>query len=360
MNFKLMEEKKCASRRTGALVLIMHHLSSIGMLHTAQTLEKECNLSRFHKADNIDLMLILKEFEVYYEIKYGKFPILYRQDSKVLLEPIKQVNEEKKPMEIIGLDDAKKIIEESLVYPTKYPALFKDLNPWRAMLLYGPPGTGKTSLARSVAVMANTTFFNVTASTIASKWRGESEKLVRKLFEQARLQKPSTIFIDEVESVLGSRKQSDHEASKRTKAEFLQQMDNLDGIFVIAASNFPWDIDDAVLRRLEKRVFVGLPDLNSRQKMLKLFLMDQKRDENGTLFVDEFDYEMVSGLLEGYSGADIKLVAQETLMVPVREAISSNSNRRPANTNDALSAIKTTKPANSQSKKYKLWIHNNT
>ncbi|XP_078084001.1 katanin p60 ATPase-containing subunit A-like 2 isoform X3 [Mustelus asterias] len=152
--------------------------------------------------------------------------------------------------DIIGLEPAKRLVKEAVVYPIKYPQLFTGiLSPWKGLLLYGPPGTGKTLLAKAVATECNTTFFNISASTIVSKWRGDSEKLVRVLFELARFHAPSTIFLDELESVMsqrGSAPGGEHEGSRRMKTELLVQMDGLarsdDLVFVLAASNLPWKL----------------------------------------------------------------------------------------------------------------------
>uniref|UniRef100_A0A8I5KR90 Katanin catalytic subunit A1 like 2 n=1 Tax=Homo sapiens TaxID=9606 RepID=A0A8I5KR90_HUMAN len=150
--------------------------------------------------------------------------------------------------DIIGLDAAKQLVKEAVVYPIRYPQLFTGiLSPWKGLLLYGPPGTGKTLLAKAVATECKTTFFNISASTIVSKWRGDSEKLVRVLFELARYHAPSTIFLDELESVMsqrGTASGGEHEGSLRMKTELLVQMDGLarseDLVFVLAASNLPW------------------------------------------------------------------------------------------------------------------------
>ena len=172
--------------------------------------------------------------------------------------------------DIIGLEDAKRFVKEAVVYPIKYPQLFKGklLKPWKGLLLYGPPGTGKTMIAKAVATECKTTFFNISASSIVSKWRGESEKLVRVLFELARHHAPSTIFIDELDSIMSMRDGSDHEGSRRMKTELLIQMDGLvdmENVFVLAASNLPWALDQAMLRRLEKRIFVDLPTMENRE-----------------------------------------------------------------------------------------------
>ncbi|KAJ8252186.1 hypothetical protein COCON_G00214980 [Conger conger] len=168
--------------------------------------------------------------------------------------------------DVAGLEGAKEALKEAVILPIKFPHLFTGKRtPWRGILLFGPPGTGKSYLAKAVATEANnSTFFSVSSSDLMSKWLGESEKLVKSLFELARQHKPSIIFIDEVDSLCGSRNENESEAARRIKTEFLVQMqgvgNNNDGILVLGATNIPWVLDAAIRRRFEKRIYIPLPE----------------------------------------------------------------------------------------------------
>ncbi|GAX76581.1 hypothetical protein CEUSTIGMA_g4027.t1 [Chlamydomonas eustigma] len=222
--------------------------------------------------------------------------------------------------DISGLEQAKRLLKEAVVQPIKYPELFTGLlAPWKGLLLYGPPGTGKTMLAKAVATECKTTFFNIHASTIISKWRGDSEKLVRVLFELARHHAPSTIFLDEVDALMGARGgEGEHEASRRMKTELLVQMDGLARsnalVFVLSATNLPWELDMAMLRRLEKRIYVSLPDTGARLRILETLL--------GGRCSPEVPLSRVAELTEGYSGSDVFLVAKEAAMRPLRRLMT--------------------------------------
>jgi len=176
-------------------------------------------------------------------------------------------------------------------------------------------------LAKAVATECKTTFFNISASSIVSKWRGDSEKLVRILFQLARHHAPSTIFLDELDSIMSQRvSASEHEGSRRMKTELLIQMDGLsktnDLVFVLAASNLPWDLDQAILRRLEKKILVGLPDRESRKAIFKNCLTSERAN------LKDEDYDYLSEKSEGYSGSDITLACKESAMIPLRKIFS--------------------------------------
>jgi len=225
--------------------------------------------------------------------------------------------------DIASLDDAKRLLQEAVVLPQVLPQFFTGIRePWKGVLLFGPPGTGKTMLAKAVASQAKTTFFNVSASTLVSKFHGESEKMVRLLFEMARHYAPSTIFFDEIDALMTSRGGgNEHDASRRLKAEMLAQMDGVGTgsglVMVLATTNTPWDLDEALRRRLEKRIYIPLPDTESRRKMFDLHL--------ATVKIEGVDVGVLAERTEGFSGADIKLLCREACMVPMRRLMATHS-----------------------------------
>lgn len=256
---------------------------------------------------------------------------------------------------IKGLENAKRLLKEAVVMPIKYPQYFTGLlSPWKGILLFGPPGTGKTMLAKAVATECQTTFFNISASSIVSKWRGDSEKLVKVLFELARHHAPSTIFLDEIDAIISQRGEarSEHEASRRLKTELLIQMDGLmqtnDLVFVLAATNLPWELDAAMLRRLEKRILVPLPEREARHAMFEELLRPQKGIN--------LPYDSMVEATEGYSGSDIRIVCKEAAMRPLRrlmKVLEENGRASsedlpemgPVTAEDVEVALKTTRPS---------------
>eukprot|EP00941_MAST-03F_sp_MAST-3F-sp1_P005432 g5432.t1 len=238
--------------------------------------------------------------------------------------------------DIAGLSPAKELLNEAVVLPLLVPEFFTGIRkPWKGVLLFGPPGTGKTMLAKATAGVAGSTFFNVSVSTLVTKWRGESEKLVRCLFDLARQNSPSIIFIDEIDALLAKRGgEKEHEASRRLKTEFFTQMDGLnthdEHVMVLATSNVPWDLDEALLRRLEKRIHVNLPCQAARKEMIRLNLKDVQND------LSEKQLERISKDLAGFSGSDIFSLCREACMGPVRKILKYNLSKMKINELDAV------------------------
>ncbi|KAJ2262352.1 Vacuolar protein sorting-associated protein 4 [Coemansia sp. RSA 376] len=220
--------------------------------------------------------------------------------------------------DVAGLDGAKEALKEAVILPIKFPQLFTGKRtPWRGILLYGPPGTGKSYLAKAVATEADSTFYAVSSSDLVSKWMGESERLVKNLFAMARENKPSIIFIDEVDSLCGTRGEGESEASRRIKTEFLVQMNGVGnddtGVLVLGATNIPWALDSAIRRRFEKRIYIPLPDAAARARMFQLHI------GNTPCTLTQRDYKMLAERTDGYSGSDIAVIVRDALMQPIRK-----------------------------------------
>ncbi|OSS46277.1 hypothetical protein B5807_08693 [Epicoccum nigrum] len=235
--------------------------------------------------------------------------------------------------DVAGLEIAKSALKETVVYPFLRPDLFMGLRePARGMLLFGPPGTGKTMLARAVATESKSTFFAISASSLTSKFLGESEKLVRALFSLAKLLAPSIIFVDEIDSLLSSRGgSSEHEATRRIKTEFLIQWSDLQKaaagretsdkdketgdatrVLVLAATNLPWAIDEAARRRFVRRQYIPLPEDFVRKQQVKTLLSHQKHE------LSDRDLDRLVALTDGFSGSDITALAKDAAMGPLR------------------------------------------
>lgn len=225
--------------------------------------------------------------------------------------------------DIAGLETAKEALKEAVILPIKFPHLFTgNRKPWRGILLFGPPGTGKSYIAKAVATEAgNSTFFSVSSSDLMSKWLGESEKLVKNLFAMARDNKPSIIFIDEIDSLCSSRSDNESESARRIKTEFMVQMQGVgldnDGILVLGATNIPWILDSAIRRRFEKRIYISLPEVNARKDM---FRIDVGKNKNS---LTDNDYKILAERTEGFSGYDINILVKDALMQPVRKLQSA-------------------------------------
>ncbi|ORX89750.1 Vps4 [Clohesyomyces aquaticus] len=228
--------------------------------------------------------------------------------------------------DVAGLEVAKEELQEAVVLPMKFPQLFTGRRQSRkGILLYGPPGTGKSYLAKAVATEVDATLFSVSSSDLVSKWMGESERQdpsnfhqLKTLFDMARERKPSVIFIDELEGIASSRDSGgDNEHTNRIKTEILIQMDGVGkdatGILVLAATNLPWKLDAALRRRFQKRIHIALPNMAARKEMFETGALHAQCN------LEEKDLEQLASMTEGYSGSDISIVVQDTLMIPVKK-----------------------------------------
>lgn len=221
--------------------------------------------------------------------------------------------------DIAGQDLAKQALQEIVILPALRPELFTGLRaPARGLLLFGPPGNGKTMLAKAVAMESNATFFNISAATLTSKYVGEGEKLVRALFAVARELQPSIIFIDEIDSLLCERREGEHDASRRLKTEFLIEFDGVQSggderVLVMGATNRPQELDEAVLRRFAKRIYVALPTEETRLKLLKNLLSKHRNP------LSQKELSQLARLTDGYSGSDLTSLAKDAALGPIRE-----------------------------------------
>ncbi|OWB54835.1 ATP binding protein [[Candida] boidinii] len=273
--------------------------------------------------------------------------------------------------DIAGLEVAKNSLKETVVYPFLRPDLFSGLRePARGMLLFGPPGTGKTMLARAVATESKSTFFSISASSLTSKYLGESEKLVRALFQLAKKLAPSIIFVDEIDSLLGSRSnENENESSRRIKNEFLVQWsdltkaaagrdqgEDLQRVLVLAATNLPWSIDEAARRRFVRRQYIPLPELETRKYQLLKLLSHQNHNLN------ESDMVKLIEITDGFSGSDITALAKDAAMGPLRELgekllLTSKSEIRPVELKDFINSLNYIRPSVSKEslKEFENW-----
>jgi transitional endoplasmic reticulum ATPase len=254
--------------------------------------------------------------------------------------------------DVVGLQDVKRELMESIEWPLKYPELYTKINAElpKGILLYGPPGTGKTLIARAVASESRANFITVTSSDLLSKWVGESEKALREVFRRAKQAAPCIIFFDEIEALAPVRSAEDNHVSERLVSQLLTELDGLvklNGVVVMAATNRPELVDPALLRpgRFDKILYVPLPDLSARSAIIKLYVNKHPHDEN-------IDYLRLSQLTEGYSGADLKGVVDRAVQLAIREYIElkeKDGAEPKLRAEHLLEALKTVKPSQGKS-----------
>ncbi|XP_052180628.1 uncharacterized protein LOC127793889 [Diospyros lotus] len=261
--------------------------------------------------------------------------------------------------DIGALENVKDTLKELVMLPLQRPELFckgQLTKPCKGILLFGPPGTGKTMLAKAVATEAGANFINISMSSITSKWFGEGEKYVKAVFSLASKIAPSVIFVDEVDSMLGRRENpGEHEAMRKMKNEFMVNWDGLrtkdtERVLVLAATNRPFDLDEAVIRRLPRRLMVNLPDAPNRAKILKVILAKEDLSP-------DVDLDSVASMTDGYSGSDLKNLCVTAAHCPIREILEKEKKERAAalaegKTAPALSGSADIRPLNMDDFKY--------
>ncbi|XP_022738970.1 uncharacterized protein LOC111291460 isoform X4 [Durio zibethinus] len=234
--------------------------------------------------------------------------------------------------DIGALENVKDTLKELVMLPLQRPELFckgQLTKPCKGILLFGPPGTGKTMLAKAVATEAGANFINISMSSITSKWFGEGEKYVKAVFSLASKIAPSVVFVDEVDSMLGRRENpGEHEAMRKMKNEFMVNWDGLrtkdtERVLVLAATNRPFDLDEAVIRRLPRRLMVNLPDAANRAKILKVILAKEDLSP-------DVDFDAVASMTDGYSGSDLKNLCVTAAHRPIKEILEKEKKERAA------------------------------
>eukprot|EP00238_Polyblepharides_amylifera_P013451 CAMPEP_0196587306 /NCGR_PEP_ID=MMETSP1081-20130531/57067_1 /TAXON_ID=36882 /ORGANISM="Pyramimonas amylifera, Strain CCMP720" /LENGTH=442 /DNA_ID=CAMNT_0041909455 /DNA_START=100 /DNA_END=1428 /DNA_ORIENTATION=- len=239
-----------------------------------------------------------------------------------------------------GMEDVKKALDELVILPLRRPELFQRgnlLKPVKGVLLYGPPGTGKTMLAKALAKESEACFINVRVSTLQSKWFGDAQKLVTAVFTLAWKLQPSIIFIDEVDSFLGKRRAQEHEAVTNMKTEFMSLWDgfltdNHARVMVLAATNRPWEVDEAILRRLPQSFEVPLPSKQQRASILDVLLRDEElKDSSFRNFGNPNSALMrLAGATEGYSGSDLQELCKHAAYRPIQDLLEKEKKEREA------------------------------
>jgi len=248
--------------------------------------------------------------------------------------------------DIAGLDDVKHEIRLKMIYPFSHPELAAQykISVGGGLLLYGPPGTGKTMIAKAIAREIKATMFVISPAQVLSKWVGEAEQNIRKLFEAAKAEEKAVIFIDEIEAMIPARRQSTSSVMTRVVPQILQEIEGFDRsakrpLLFVGATNEPWALDSAMMRpgRFDSKIYVPLPDEPARHRLLEIYLATRPTAE-------DVDFAELVGVLDGYSGADIKAIVTKAATIPFMDAVGG-AEARPICKADLLSVIEDITPS---------------
>ncbi len=264
--------------------------------------------------------------------------------------------------DIAGLEDVKQEIQLKMIYPFSHPELASryGIDVGGGMLLFGPPGTGKTMIAKAIACELDATIFVISPAQLMSKWVGEAEQNVKKLFDAAKSESKSVIFMDEVEALVPRRRSNDSTVMQRVVPQILQELEGFDrkagrALMFLGATNEPWSLDPAMLRpgRLDAKVYVPLPDAAARFKLFEIYLGKRPLD-------DDVDFAVLVERSASYSGADIKAICTRAATRPFLESVGGAEPRN-IQMQDVLSVIEETPPSVNQKdlQKFEQWAAEN-
>jgi len=249
--------------------------------------------------------------------------------------------------DIAGLDEVKEESRLKMIYPFQHPELAAryGVRAGGGVLLYGPPGTGKTMLAKAIAHEIDATFFTISPAQVLSKWVGEAEQNVRKLFDAAKAEPQAIIFIDEIEALVPRRQTDSSSVMQRVVPQILQELEGFDRqaarcLLFCGATNRPWMLDEAMLRpgRFDSRVYIPLPDAPARYRLLEMYLAKDRP------LAEDVDLGTLCDRLDGFSGADIKNIADRAAAIPFMEAIGGRE-PRPIAMTDVLGVLEAAMPS---------------
>ncbi|XP_042483680.1 uncharacterized protein LOC122064050 isoform X2 [Macadamia integrifolia] len=305
---------------------------SYHLMHSAEALTKDAKLVISSESIRFGLDILQSIPNESKSLKKSlKDVVTENEFEKRLLADVIPANDIGVTFEDIGaLENVKDTLKELVMLPLQRPELFckgQLTKPCKGILLFGPPGTGKTMLAKAVATEAGANFINISMSSITSKWFGEGEKFVKAVFSLASKIAPSVVFVDEVDSMLGRRENpGEHEAMRKMKNEFMVNWDGLrtkdkERVLVLAATNRPFDLDEAVIRRLPRRLMVNLPDAPNREKILRVVLAKEE-------MAPDVDLVAIANMTDGYSGSDLKNLCVTAAHCPIREILEKEKKEK--------------------------------